>query len=119
MKWLAVQPIAEDEQPYRRMNLLHKCFLVLMLMITIDFAAELGAPKTSYYTALAPSFKRLSNPTKQLFRRAFDENVDLASATEPFARIETHQRRFTGSQNFTCPQRHFFFQASRAQRPDH
>src|SRR5437660_3602248 len=118
MKWLAVQPIAKGEEPYRRMNSLHKCFLMLMLLIVIDFAAELAALKTCYYPARASSFQMHSNTTKKFFRRAFDKNIDLASATETFPRIESHQDRLTGSKNFSRPQRHLFFQASRTQRAD-
>jgi hypothetical protein len=36
---------------------------------------------------------------KKFFRRAFDKNIDLAGASKPFTRVETHQDGLASSQN--------------------
>jgi hypothetical protein len=78
-----------------------------------------GSVLARYSEAAAPGIQLLRKMGKETIRRALDENLDLPRATESSARIQAHQRRFTRSQNFTCSQRYFLFQAPCAQRADH
>ena len=66
----------------------------------------------------APGVQIIGNIDKKLFGNALNEDVDLAVTAEPFARIETHQKRFACFQNTASAQRDFFFQTSAAQGTD-
>src|SRR6266480_6934580 len=87
----------------------------------VDFqnpTANLVTAESCNRKTSASDIKALCQTKKEILRHAFDENVDLAGTAETFAPVEVHQRRLTGSQNFSRAQRHFVFQTSRTQRVD-
>src|SRR5436190_14733049 len=64
--------------------------------------------------ATASCIQTLCNTEKEILRRTFDKNIDLASASKPFTRVEGHQDGLASSQDVSRVLSDFFFQASRA-----
>ena len=74
--------------------------------------------KRRYRQTTAPRIQLVCKIDKKAFADAFNENVDLAVATEATSRVERHHRRFAGSKDLLRLRRYFFFETTGAQRAD-
>src|SRR5262249_20460374 len=93
-------------------------FLVLSVLYCFGLVPDLAALNRRTPKAAASAIQVLRNLGKESFIRTFDKDVDFAGAAKSSSRIETHKCWFAGSQNLAGASRHFFLDASGAQRTD-
>ncbi len=79
-------------------------------------ASQVDSVEFCHDETTATSVEILRKIDKEHFRRALDEDVDLAVATEAASGVEAHDRGLAGLQNIVRARRDFFFKTSGAER---
>src|SRR5690348_2231670 len=102
MQRRVIESIADDQEPDWGINLLHE----------FVFAEASDRDMRSAFGQI------LFEIGKESFIRALDEDFDFAGAAKSSSCIEAHERWLAASQNFARASRHFFFDATGAQRTD-
>jgi len=83
-----------------------------------DAAPESRSGEGSDRVTTAPRIQITGKIDKKVFRDALNEDVDFSVAAEAPSRVEAHYGGDATSQNFTRTQRHFFLDATGAERAD-